>query len=53
MLLQGPPNEAKLIQEKTGVTIVAGVDNMIIDFQENITVHVGKGRSQQALMDFF
>jgi phosphoribosyl 1,2-cyclic phosphodiesterase len=53
MLLQGPTNEAKLIQEKTGVVALAALDGMIINFQENITMQVGKGKSQQGLMDFF
>lgn len=53
MLLQGPANEAKLIKEKTGVATVAALDGMVIDFHENVTVQLGKGKSQQALMDFF
>jgi hypothetical protein len=53
MLRQGPANEAKLIQEKTGAATVAALDGMIMNFQENITVQLGKGKSQQALVDFF
>jgi phosphoribosyl 1,2-cyclic phosphodiesterase len=53
MLLQGPANEAKLIQEKTGVATVAALDGMIINFGKGITMQMGEGKTQQALMDFF
>ncbi|MEM2971648.1 MAG: MBL fold metallo-hydrolase [Candidatus Bathyarchaeia archaeon] len=52
MIFKGPSNEAKLIEEKTGVSAVAAVDGMRIFFGETITVQAGK-KTAQGLDKFF
>jgi phosphoribosyl 1,2-cyclic phosphodiesterase len=53
MVFQGPNNEAKLIQEKTGLPALAATDGMTIDFGESISIQKSKGRTQQGLTEFF
>jgi phosphoribosyl 1,2-cyclic phosphodiesterase len=52
MIFKGPASEAKLIEEKTGVSAVAAVDGMRINFGETITVQAGK-KTPQGLDRFF
>jgi phosphoribosyl 1,2-cyclic phosphodiesterase len=52
MIFKGPASEAKLIEEKTGVSAVAAVDRMHILFGETITVQAGK-KTPQGLDRFF
>ena len=52
MIFHGPAKEAKLIEEKTGVSTVAAVDEMLINFGETINVQVS-GKAQQDLNKFF
>ena len=52
MIFKGPANEAKLIEEKTGVPTAASVDGMRINFGETISVQVG-GKIQEGLNKFF
>jgi phosphoribosyl 1,2-cyclic phosphodiesterase len=42
MIFKGPQNEAKLIQEKTGVPTIAAQDNMHITVADKITIQTGK-----------
>ncbi|MEM2319800.1 MAG: MBL fold metallo-hydrolase [Candidatus Bathyarchaeia archaeon] len=51
MIFQGPAKEAKLIEEKTGVSTVAALDGMRISFGEKIEVKAVK--TQQGLDKFF
>jgi phosphoribosyl 1,2-cyclic phosphodiesterase len=53
MVFQGPNNEAKLIQEKTGLPALAATDGMTIDFGKSISIQKSKGRTQQGLSEFF
>ncbi|MCL6578313.1 MAG: MBL fold metallo-hydrolase [Candidatus Bathyarchaeota archaeon] len=52
MIFKGPANEAKLIQEKTGVPTVAATDGMLIGFGETINVQASR-KTQQGLDKFF
>jgi len=52
MIFQGPTREAKLIEEKTGVTTIAAVDGMLINFGETINVQTSR-KTQQGLNKFF
>jgi phosphoribosyl 1,2-cyclic phosphodiesterase len=51
MIFSGPAKEAKLIEEKTGVSTVAAVDRMLIQFGEAINVHASR-KAQQGLNSF-
>jgi phosphoribosyl 1,2-cyclic phosphodiesterase len=53
MLFQNPSEQARLIEEKTGVPTVAAVDGMRINLGETIGIQTGKQRSQQDLGEFF
>jgi len=52
MIFRGPSKEAKLIQEKTGVSTVAALDGMLISFGETINVQATR-KTQQGLNRFF
>ncbi|HVP92498.1 MAG TPA: MBL fold metallo-hydrolase [Acidobacteriota bacterium] len=52
MIFSGPAKEAKLIEEKTGISTVAAVDGMLINFGETINVQVSR-KAQQNLNEFF
>lgn len=52
MLLQGPEEQAKLIQHETGVSTIAARDGMVVDFGENIIVQMSKGKRQRDLTSF-
>jgi phosphoribosyl 1,2-cyclic phosphodiesterase len=52
MLFQGPDNEAKLIQEKTGVPALAATDGMAVVFGESMSIQKSEGRTQQGLAEF-
>jgi phosphoribosyl 1,2-cyclic phosphodiesterase len=52
MIFKGPANEAKLIQEKTGVPTVAATDGMVIGFGETINVQASR-KTQHGLDKFF
>ncbi len=52
MIFKGPANQAKLIEEKTGVPTVAAVDGMQISFGENITTQIKGVKVQQGLNRF-
>ena len=52
MLFKGPSQEAKLIQEQTGVPTTAGVDGMRIVFGKTIEVQTSKKSNQQNLKKF-
>jgi len=51
MIFKGPANEARFIQEKTGVPTVAGVDGMHITVGEKIQVQTTK-KKQRGLNEF-
>jgi len=51
MIFKGPTNEARLIQEKTGIPTVAGADGMRITVGEKIQVQTAK-KKQRGLNDF-
>ncbi|MEM3578411.1 MAG: MBL fold metallo-hydrolase [Candidatus Bathyarchaeia archaeon] len=51
MIFKGPASEAKEIEEKTGVSTIAAVDGMRIEFGEKINVHAPK-KVQQGLNRF-
>jgi phosphoribosyl 1,2-cyclic phosphodiesterase len=46
MIFKGPANEAKLIEEKTGIPTVAAVDGMLINFGETINTQKGRKTEQ-------
>jgi phosphoribosyl 1,2-cyclic phosphodiesterase len=52
MIFSGPAKEAKLIEEKTGISTVAAVDGMTVNFGEKISVQVDR-KAQQGLNEFF
>jgi phosphoribosyl 1,2-cyclic phosphodiesterase len=52
MIFKGPASEAKLIEEKTGVSTVAAVDGMQVFFGEEIRVETKPKRIQQGLNKF-
>jgi len=52
MLREGPENQAKLIQERTGISTIAASDNMTITFGSEITVSKEKRRKSSNLMNF-
>jgi len=52
MIFSGPAKEAKLIEEKTGISTVAAVDGMLINFGETINVQASR-KTQQGLNEFF
>jgi phosphoribosyl 1,2-cyclic phosphodiesterase len=51
MIFKGPANEARLIQEKTGIPTVAGADGMHITVGEKIQVQTAK-KKQRGLNEF-
>jgi phosphoribosyl 1,2-cyclic phosphodiesterase len=51
MIFQGPAKEAKLIEEKTGVSTVAAADGMIVNFGETIAVQASR-KTQKSLNEF-
>jgi len=51
MIFRGPDNEAKLVQEKTGVSTIAAKDEMRISLSEKIQVEMSK-RKQPSLNEF-
>jgi len=51
MIFKGPTNEARFIQEKTGIPTVAGVDGMHITVGEKIQVQTTK-KKQPSLNEF-
>jgi len=51
MIFKGPANEARYIQEKTGIPTIAGSDGMHISVGEKITVQTAK-RKQRSLNQF-
>jgi phosphoribosyl 1,2-cyclic phosphodiesterase len=52
MVLHGPDDEAKLIQEKTGIPAVAATDGMVVDFGQSVILRRSVGRSQHGLTEF-
>jgi len=52
MIFRGPSKEAKVIQEKTGVSTVAALDGMLISLGETISVQATR-KTQQGLNKFF
>ena len=52
MLFKGPSQEAKLIQEHTGIPTTAGTDGMHIAFGKTIEVRTAKKSNQQNLKKF-
>jgi phosphoribosyl 1,2-cyclic phosphodiesterase len=52
MIFHGPAKEAKLIENTTGVSTVAAVDGMLIQFGETINVQMSKN-AKQGLNRFF
>jgi hypothetical protein len=44
--------EAKIIEEKTGVSTIAAVDGMLINFGESINVQASR-KTQKSLNKFF
>jgi phosphoribosyl 1,2-cyclic phosphodiesterase len=53
MIFIGPAKEAKLIEEKTGVSTVAAVDGMRIVFAETINIQMKSLKTQRNLSTFF
>jgi len=51
MIFKGPANEAKIIQQKTGIPTVAASDNMHISVGEKIQVQT-RGKRQPGLNEF-
>jgi phosphoribosyl 1,2-cyclic phosphodiesterase len=51
MIFKGPANEARVMQEKTGIPTVAGADDMHITVAEKVQIHTGK-RKQHSLNEF-
>jgi len=51
MIFKGPAREAKLIEEKTGVSTVAAVDGMLINFGETIRIQASR-KTEQGLNKF-
>jgi hypothetical protein len=51
MIFKGPPNEARYIQQKTGIPIIAGQDGMHIIIGEKIQVRPPR-RKQRGLSEF-
>lgn len=51
MIFKGPANEAKLIEQRTGVPTLAAIDGMRINVGEKIRIQTPK-RGQRALEDF-
>lgn len=52
MISQGPEKEAMLIEERTGVPCIAGLDGMMIDFGKAINMQVAGSRSQRSLSSY-
>jgi phosphoribosyl 1,2-cyclic phosphodiesterase len=52
MIFHGPTKEAKLVEEKTGVSTVAAVDGMAVNFGETINIQASR-KAQQGLNKFF
>lgn len=52
MLREGPEDQARLIQEKTGVSTVAATDDMTLSFGSKINVQIQKQRKTSNLADF-
>jgi hypothetical protein len=48
MIFKGPANEAKLIQQKTGIRTVAASDNMRIIVAEKISVQTRRALDKKA-----
>jgi phosphoribosyl 1,2-cyclic phosphodiesterase len=53
MIFKGPASEAKLIEEKTGISTIAAVDGMQVIFGEEILIQTELKRIQQGLNKFF
>lgn len=53
MILKGPANEARLIEEKTRVPTIAAVDGMRVDFGRKIKMQTGRTKGQKGLTAFF
>jgi phosphoribosyl 1,2-cyclic phosphodiesterase len=51
MIFSGPAREAKLVEDKTGVSTVAAVDGMQVQFSETINVQASR-KTQQGLNSF-
>jgi phosphoribosyl 1,2-cyclic phosphodiesterase len=52
MIFKGPASEAKLIEEKTGISTIAAVDGMQVIFGEEIRIETKLKRIQQGLNKF-
>lgn len=52
MLMQGPEKEALLIEERTGVSTIAAVDGMIVNFSETVQIEAARDKSQRNLTSF-
>jgi phosphoribosyl 1,2-cyclic phosphodiesterase len=53
MIFRGPGKEAKLIEEKTGVSTVAASDGMRVSFAATINVQTKNAKTQEDLNAFF
>jgi len=53
MIFRGPRNEARLIENKTGVPTIAANDGMHIRISEQIEIIKKKGKNQLNLENFF
>lgn len=52
MLMQGPEKEARLIEQKTGVSTTAAVDGMTLNFGEAVQTETAKRKSPRDLTGF-
>ena len=52
MLMQGPEKEARLIEQKTGVSTTAAVDGMTLNFGEAVQIETAKRKSARDLTGF-
>jgi len=52
MLFHGPAKEAKLVEDKTGVPVIAATDSMVVNFGETIVVQPSR-KAQQGMDRFF
>lgn len=52
MLREGPEKQARLIQEKTGVSTVAAIDDMTVSFGSEISVQTQRQRKTSGLTNF-
>jgi phosphoribosyl 1,2-cyclic phosphodiesterase len=53
MIFRGPSKEAKLIEQKTGVSTVAASDGMRVSFAETIDVQTKSAKTREDLNAFF